>query len=203
MPAAINPLFATGTALPLTLGLKQLMPETPPTIALESLLLRYQQGDGDAARLLVSRTASILFRSVRPFVNDATSAEEVLQDAWLRIHTSRHTWRSSEPALPWLLAITRYTRIDHLRRHYRRRETGLDELTQHPAVPAAAVNDEFSTLLAALPESQREVVLMLKAEGLSLEEVARATGSTVGAVKQKASRAYAKLRTIFQKGAPS
>lgn len=180
------------------------MPETPLTDStdLETLLLRYQQGDGEAARLLVKRTTPLLFRSVRPFVNEATVAEEVLQDAWLRIHSARHTWRSGEPALPWLLAITRYARLDHLRRHYRRRETGLDELTHDPPAPDKA-SDEMSTLLAVLPESQREVVLMLKGEGLSLEEVARATGSTVGAVKQKASRAYAKLRSILQKGAPS
>jgi DNA-directed RNA polymerase specialized sigma24 family protein len=38
---------------------------------------------------------------------------------------------------------------------------------------------------------------MLKGEGLSIEEVARVTGSTAGSVKQKASRAYAKLREKF------
>jgi RNA polymerase sigma-70 factor (ECF subfamily) len=49
-------------------------------------------------------------------------------------------------------------------------------------------------LLAPLPESQREVILMLKVAGMSLEEVARATSSTVGSVKQKAHRAYERLR---------
>lgn len=199
MPLGSDPVF------PATMGRAKLMSETPPNeqTPLELLLLRYQQGDADAARLLVSRTAAMLFRSVRPFVHDVAAAEEVLQEAWLRIHSSRHTWRSGEAALPWMLAVTRYTRLDHLRRHYRRRETGLDELTQHPAVAPQATSDELGVMLAALPESQREVLLMLKGEGLSLEEVARATGSTVGAVKQKASRAYAKLRTILQKGAPS
>jgi RNA polymerase sigma-70 factor (ECF subfamily) len=38
---------------------------------------------------------------------------------------------------------------------------------------------------------------MLKVSGLSLEEVARATGSSVGAVKQRAHRAYEKLRQVF------
>lgn len=166
----------------------------------DALLLRYQQGDGEAARLLVKKTAPLLFRSVRPFVPSAETAEEVLQEAWLRIHASRHTWRAGEPALPWLLAVVRYTRLDHLRKHYRRRETGWDAMVREPAAPEPAQPGEFETLLQALPESQREVVLMLKGEGLSLEEVARATGSTIGSVKQKASRAYAKLRTILQKG---
>jgi RNA polymerase sigma-70 factor (ECF subfamily) len=49
-------------------------------------------------------------------------------------------------------------------------------------------------MLAPLPESQREVIELLKISGMSLEEVARATSSTVGSVKQKAFRAYEKLR---------
>ena len=53
---------------------------------------------------------------------------------------------------------------------------------------------DLEALLAPLPESQREVIEMLKVAGMSLEEVARATSSTVGSVKQKAHRAYAKLR---------
>jgi RNA polymerase sigma-70 factor (ECF subfamily) len=57
---------------------------------------------------------------------------------------------------------------------------------------------DFETLIATLPEAQREVITMLKVGGLSLEEVARATSSTVGAVKQKAHRAYEKLRTLLQ-----
>jgi len=48
--------------------------------------------------------------------------------------------------------------------------------------------------LAPLPESQREVIEMMKVAGMSLEEVARATSSSVGSVKQKVHRAYKKLR---------
>ena len=59
------------------------------------------------------------------------------------------------------------------------------------AIPA------FETLVAALPEAQREVITMLKVGGLSLEQVARATSSTVGAVKQKAHRAYERLRKLL------
>ena len=70
-----------------------------------------------------------------------------------------------------------------------------------PDVPAPesgeAGNVDFETLLAALPESQREVIVMLKVSGLSVEEVARATGSSPGSVKQKAHRAYEKLRALL------
>jgi RNA polymerase sigma-70 factor (ECF subfamily) len=56
----------------------------------------------------------------------------------------------------------------------------------------------FETLVAALPEAQREVITMLKVGGLSLEEVARATSSTAGAVKQKAHRGYDRLRKLLR-----
>jgi RNA polymerase sigma-70 factor (ECF subfamily) len=55
-------------------------------------------------------------------------------------------------------------------------------------------SDDLDALLAPLSESQREVLQMLKVAGMSLEEVARATSSTVGSVKQKVHRAYEKLR---------
>jgi RNA polymerase sigma-70 factor (ECF subfamily) len=65
--------------------------------------------------------------------------------------------------------------------------------------------DGLNALLAPLSESQREVIEMLKVAGMSLEEVARATSSSVGSVKQKAHRAYKKLRATmstagFRKG---
>jgi RNA polymerase sigma-70 factor (ECF subfamily) len=55
----------------------------------------------------------------------------------------------------------------------------------------------FEVLMAALPESQREVLAMLKVNGLSIEEVARATSSTVGSIKQEAHRAYERLRKLL------
>jgi RNA polymerase sigma-70 factor (ECF subfamily) len=71
-----------------------------------------------------------------------------------------------------------------------------------PEVPAQAEDRNpgptFDTLVAALPEAQREVVTRLKVGGLTLDEVACATSSTVGAVKQKAHRAYERLRKLLQ-----
>ena len=69
---------------------------------------------------------------------------------------------------------------------------------RRPHLAARTSLPVFETLVAVLPEAQREVVTMLKAGGLSLEEVARATSCTVGAVKQKARRAYERLRRVLQ-----
>jgi len=56
---------------------------------------------------------------------------------------------------------------------------------------------DLESLLGALPESQREVIVMLKVSEMTLEQVARATSSSVGSVKQKAHRAYQKLRQVL------
>src|SRR5271169_2086199 len=165
---------------------------------LEVLMARYQQGDLAAATALINRLSPQLHRFFVVQSACRGDADDLLQETWLRIHKVRHTYRSGEPVLPWLYAIARHIRVDHFRKTLRTtaREQRLDDT---PEVPAAVAGGSATTmgleaLLAPLPESQREVIEMMKIAGMSLEEVARATSSSVGSVKQKAHRAYEKLR---------
>jgi RNA polymerase sigma-70 factor (ECF subfamily) len=125
----------------------------------------------------------------------------MLQDAWLRIHRVRHTYRPGEPLLPWVYAIARCVRVDSYRKRRRIavREI-LVEVLPEPSVESVEPTDlpPFDQLIAPLPASQREVLTMLKVNGLTLEEVARATSSSVGSVKQKAHRAYERLRGLLE-----
>jgi len=164
---------------------------------LETLMVRYQEGDFTAATALIQRLSPRMHRFFAVEFTSRASADDLLQETWLRIHEVRHTYRPGEPVLPWLYAIARHIRVDHYRKTGRTtaRELSLDETAEMPgpqAAQAAALTME--ELLAPLPPSQREVVEMLKIAGMSLEEVARATSSSIGAVKQKAFRAYEKLR---------
>ena len=169
---------------------------------LREFMVRYQQGDAAAVEELVKRLSPALLRFCsRPGMSRG-DAEDLLQDCWMRLHRARHTYSSSEPLLPWIYAIARHTRVDAYRRR-RRRETRevLVAETPEQAQAASAANIENTNvmnLVDRLPESQREVVLMLKVEGMSLEEVAGATSSTPGAIKQKAHRAYAALRRMLE-----
>ena len=63
--------------------------------------------------------------------------------------------------------------------------------------PAEPVTPDMNAILQALPDTQREVVVMLKVLGMTIDEVARATSSSAGSVKQKAHRAYEKLREVL------
>jgi RNA polymerase sigma-70 factor (ECF subfamily) len=172
---------------------------------LPDLMVRYQQGDTFAVDELVRRLSPGLLRFFAAAPSSANDAEDLLQECWIRIHKSRHTYRSPEPVLPWVFAIARHTRLDGYRRRRRREAREVlvadppDRFAHSEETPAVEP-EKFARLLAILPESQREVILMLKVSGMSLEEVARATSSTVGAIKQKAHRAYARLRLILSEG---
>jgi DNA-directed RNA polymerase specialized sigma24 family protein len=83
------------------------------------------------------------------------------------------------------------------RRRVASRETAvaaLPELSEHWSVSSLL---PFEDLVAPLSERQRAVLTMLKVNGMSIEEVARATASTIGAIKQDAHRAYERLRSLF------
>jgi RNA polymerase sigma-70 factor, ECF subfamily len=168
---------------------------------LDHLMARYQEADPNALETLVGALSPALLRFFRSQVVSREQADDLLQETWMRIHRVRHTYRRGEPVLPWIYAIARRVRVDGYRRTRRitLHEIAMEVLPEPPA-PAEACDPglAFESLVAALPEAQREVVTMLKVGGLSLEEVACATSSTVGAVKQKAHRAYQRLRTLLQ-----
>jgi len=169
-----------------------------PEAELEALMARYQQGDANAAAELVTRLSPALHRFFMMRYVSRRYADDLLQETWLRIHEVRHTHRPGEPVLPWLYAIARNIRVDQYRKTQRQetREQQVERLPES-AVVEQSRGPDLDALLGVLPESQREVVAMLKIAGMSLEEVARATRSSVGSVKQKAHRAYEKLREVL------
>jgi RNA polymerase sigma-70 factor (ECF subfamily) len=164
---------------------------------LEMLMARYQQGDFAAATALIHRLSPQLHRFFVIQFASRGDADDLLQETWLRIHEVRHTYRADQPVLPWLYAIARHIRVDHYRKARRTtaREARLEEMPVAAIPPwGSGRTPDLEALLAPLPKSQREVIEMLKVAGMSLEEVARATSSSVGSVKQKAHRAYERLR---------
>jgi len=165
---------------------------------LDTLMARYQAGDFAAVTALVECIGPQLHRFFMAQSVSRSDADDLLQDTWLRIHRVRHTYRPGEPVLPWFYAIARRVRIDHYRRASRTttRERRLEDVPDVAAVlpPEEAQSEDLEVLLAPLPHSQREVLLMMKVAGMSLEDIARATACSVGSVKQKVHRAYKTLR---------
>jgi RNA polymerase sigma-70 factor, ECF subfamily len=167
---------------------------------LEELMRRYQKGDKTAVTAFVECLTPQLYRFFASLTNSNSDAEDMLQEAWLRIHRIRHTYRGAEPVLPWLYAIARSVQVeDHRRRRWLAwREAGVGIF---PALSAredkAGTMPAFEELVGRLPQDQREVLTMLKISGLSAEQVARATSSTAWAVKRRLLRAYERLRRLL------
>ncbi len=174
---------------------------------LESLMAGYQQADEEAARALIERLSPLLLRYFWVQAFNRRFAEDLTQETWMRVHRARHTYRRGEPLLPWIFAIARHTGLDNYRkaRRVEARETQVDILPETAASPTGLPRHapDLDALLAELPASQREVIIMLKVSGMTIEEVARATSTSAGAVKQMAHRAYRKLRDTIARGVRS
>ncbi|MBK9166447.1 MAG: RNA polymerase sigma factor [Bryobacterales bacterium] len=166
------------------------------------LMPRYQDADRAAADALVLTAGPVLARYFYSLTGDTRLVEDLVQECWLRIHRARQSYRRGEPVLPWLMAIARHTRVDQYRRWKRSsgRETGIDGLVRQPSSdPRPGIENslqarEVVAVLHRLPDSQREVLTMMKTNDMSVEEVALATGVSQAAVKQKAFRAYQAIR---------
>ncbi len=159
---------------------------------------RYQAGESEAAAVLVHQVSPRILQFFLALVRNRSVAEDLLQDFWLRIHKARHTYRLGEPLWAWLFAIARRTQIDSYRRRSRVSQheiqgEHLPEAVSQPKEPEG-LSSGIWDVLKTLPPNQQEAVLLLKVNGLSLEETARAAGITVGAVKQRAHRAFEALR---------
>lgn len=168
-------------------------------------MLRYQAGDRPAAEQLFQLLNPTLARYFLATSLSRYGVEDLLQECWLRIHKARGSYRPGEPVLPWILAIARHTRLDSYRRWSRTtgREVTLAEdmdFAREETSPSSERSEAIFALLKRLPEAQREVLIMMKVTGMSLREVALATGSTEAAVKQKAYRAYQTIRAALASG---
>ena len=105
---------------------------------LRGLMVRYQHGDSDAVDELVRSLSPLLWRYFTSPHTSRSDTEDLLQDCWVRIHRSRHTYRPVDPLLPWIFAIARHTRFDGYRRRRRResRETSVAAILPHRPDPS-------------------------------------------------------------------
>src|SRR5258708_18212505 len=157
--------------------------------AAEHLMAPYPKADASAAAALVDPLSPQLYRFFASQMGSTNEGEDMLQEVWLSIHRVRHTYRPGEPVLPWVYAIAHRVRIDNYRKRSRisSREVGTDVLPE-----LQAENDQrtdlppFDEMVAALPESQSEVLVILMVNGLSIENNACASTSTPSAVKHTA-----------------
>jgi RNA polymerase sigma-70 factor (ECF subfamily) len=164
-----------------------------------ALLARYAAGDQSAARILTFRLAPRVLALARRMLDDAAEAEDVAQEAMLRLWRMAPEWRDGEAQVStWLYRVASNLCIDRLRRRRERTGEVLPE-TADPAPPPVdrlAQEDRAAALqsaLATLPERQRLAVVLRHFEERSNPEIALALETSVEAVESLLARARREL----------
>jgi RNA polymerase sigma-70 factor (ECF subfamily) len=181
----------------------------------EELLLGYRsRGDRQAFSVLVHRYERELFGYLRHYLGSAEQAEDVFQLTFLQVHLKCEQFEPGRRVRPWLYTIATNQAIDLQRRNRRHRMASLDRRNRgdsedesgtlgqllDSAVPDPAEETESAEhrenvrrAVDDLPESARQVVLLVYFQGLKYREAAEVLSIPVGTVKSRLHTAIQKL----------
>jgi RNA polymerase sigma-70 factor, ECF subfamily len=177
-----------------------------PSPEADALVAAAIGGDSDAFASLFELTLPSVYRFLYGRSGDATLAEDLAQDAYLRamraVRTS-FTGGSSE-FLAWMIRIARNRFLDHVKSGRVRWEVVVDDMpvttaTSDPEREAldAVGGAVLRRALGQLTSEQQEIVFLRFFQGLQITEVAAITGRTEGAVKALQFRALRSLERLF------
>lgn len=138
-------------------------------------------GDDTAYTEFLRRAADLTRRAVSRRLGQVlpSGIEDVVQETLLAVHLKRHTWRSDEPILPWLVTIARYKAIDACRRRGVRVEVPIEDFAEVLAGPEETGREMEETqhmemAVGTLSEGQQKVVKSIALDGRSIKETALA-----------------------------
>jgi RNA polymerase sigma-70 factor (ECF subfamily) len=169
----------------------------------EALLVRVADGDPAAVRALVSRKLPRIMGLAQRMLGDAAEAEDVAQEAFVRIWRQAPKWRPGQARFDtWLHRVALNLCYDRLRR---RREVTTDDppevVDEGPApdrgLEARDTGRRVSAALAKLPDRQREAVVLCHYQELGNIEAAAVMGVTVEALESLLSRGRRSLRAAL------
>lgn len=174
----------------------------------EDLMLRYRDGDAGAFKALYARHKGGLYRYILRQCGNRAHADELFQEVWMNLIRARSRYQAEAKFSTYLYHLAHNRVIDHYRREKGCVPVSFDDEdcaevgniaaseTDQPERQAAS-KEQAARLLQALedlPEAQREAFLLHEEGGLSVEEIAAATGVDREAAKSRLRYALAKLR---------
>jgi RNA polymerase sigma-70 factor, ECF subfamily len=163
----------------------------------DAVLGRAASGDAAAFEQIVRAHQSMVFSLACHFLRDSGRAEEIAQEAFLRLYQNLDRIESPAHLVQWLRKVTARCAIDELRRAGRGRETALEEVPE-PAAPDSPgdllLEGRLRTLVASLPPRARMMVILRYQEDLDLAEIAETMGVPLNTVKSGLARAVGVLR---------
>ena len=179
----------------------------------QAVVERIAMGDEVAFAAAYDRHAALLFGSVVRFMGDREAAAEVVQDTFVSLWRRAHQFDALSGSLVgWLLGIARNRAIDRFRAESRRATSSTISLADSPDTAELArdlvdlptdpttvaerrwTQSVVRSMVADLPDAERDVLLLAYARGLSQSEIAQRTGLPLGTVKSRTRRALAHLR---------
>ena len=180
--------------------------DTDPHTDDADLLAAYARGDAGAARLLTVRLTPRAFGQAVRMLGDAGEAEDVAQEAMMRLWRVAPDWRAGEARVTtWLYRVVSNLCTDRLRKRPRRslpRDEVAEPEDPTPSVEARMQADArmaaLRDALAALPERQRIAVTMRHFDGASNPEIAAALDVSTEAVESLTARGKRALAAALQ-----
>jgi len=187
------------------------------------LLQEYIAGDESAFREIVNRYKNSLYSFLKQFLNQPDLVDDVFQETFLQLFTSRRSFDPSRPLRPWLFTIAANKAKDALRKSQRgnavpigtiseSEDMSFDEmlnaLSSDTAVPydevernetAARVNE----VIANMPESLREILLLAYFNRFSYKQMADILSIPIGTVKSRLHTAVARFAKDWKSGVGS
>ncbi|MCX8125559.1 MAG: sigma-70 family RNA polymerase sigma factor [Dehalococcoidia bacterium] len=161
----------------------------------KELVERARNGDGQALAELYNANADKVYRYIYLRVRDSTRAEDITQQVFLKVLNAIRSFKwTGAPFTAWLMKIAHNEIIDYFRKESRAKTvTADDRMVTHGPDPEGAdptamaeTSIEIGRIMAALenlPPAQKEVISLRFTGGLTIAEVARVLGKSVGTVK--------------------
>ena len=178
----------------------------------EELMARFQTGDSGAMEELFARFQKPLFNFFYRMVGRRETAEDLVQETFLKLCRFGNTFRGSDAKFTtWLYSVAGNQCRDHLRHSARRPETPFGDLEQnysengfeppvHENSPVEEhlirmeVRSALKTAIYSLPEKERTAIVLREYHGLEYKEIAEVLGCPIGSVKVLIFRARQRLR---------
>ena len=165
-------------------------------------------GDVEAFEKIVTRHKNRLFNFVFRFVGDRETAEDIIQETFLRAFRRRKDYRAIANFSTWLFTIAGNLAKSELRRRKRWRffslnwdeesETGIDipDESKRPDTMAetSMTDDLIQEAIESLPANYRRVIILRDVEGMSYHEISKIVGRPVGTIKSRVNRARLRLQ---------
>lgn len=172
----------------------------------QQLILHAKAGDRSAFRVLVERYMKHAYNVAYNFVNDHDDAEDVAQEAFVRVYQSLHSFRGEAEFGTWLYRIVANLSFNRLRQRksVQKREVALNDQTLHQFATEAVdcpphdVHAYIERVLHELPTLQRAVVILRHLNGMSTRQVSEILQCTEGTVKTHLHRGLRKMRSKME-----